>query len=136
MNVMNKTNFEKWVGKMYKNFNKSERYHFISLSSNVVICYDKKTTKTGVARCHPDDTFVYRYGVAIAYAHLKGYCVPNLGKCKKMNELKNGDIFTELGHTYRYIGKISKNSHAVVDMLSGRLEQNYNKDEKEVEICS
>lgn len=132
---MNKKEFNEWVKKMLEW--KPKHYTCWNMpKSPMIICVNEKNGKVGVARCHPDDKFVTSYGKAIAIARCAGKEVPTLATYKKMNELKNGDIFRELGHIYRYIGRISKNNYAVVDILSGRLEKNFNKDEEEVEICS
>ena len=132
---MNKKEFDEWVGKMLEW--KPKHYSCWRVpNTTIIICVDEKNGKVGSARCHPDDKFVVSYGKAIAIARCAGKEVPTLATYKKMNELKNGDMFKELGRTYRYIGKIYKNNHAVMDILSGRLEKNFNKDEKEVEICS
>lgn len=134
VNIMNKKEFDNWVGKVLEW--KPKHYGcWVVPDTNIAICVNEKNGKVGVARCHPDDKFVLSYGRAIAIARCAGKEVPTFTTYKKMNELKNGDTFKKLGHIYRYIGKISENNHAVVDILSGRLEKNYNKDEEEVEIC-
>ena len=132
---MNKKEFDEWVRRMLEW--KPRRYScWIVSGSNIIMCANTKNGKVGVARCHPDDEFNYSYGKAIAIARCAGKEVPTLTTYKKMSELKNGDMFKQLGHTFFYIGRISKNKHAVMDILSGRLEKCFNKDEEEVEICS
>ena len=99
------TEFKKWAGKMFEGYFDKERYSF-TFMKNVTICYDKRTNKTGVARCHPEDEFKPYIGRAIAYARCKGYEVPRQKTYKTLEEMKNGEVFcSKVGGNYTYIGK-------------------------------
>ena len=78
----------------------------ISPRDHITFCYDRRTGKVGVARCHPSDTPYTKIGAAIAYARCKGYEIPKQKTYKTLEEMKNGEVFfTMVGGKYIYIGK-------------------------------
>lgn len=105
------TNFEKWVEKVYKEFSKDFYANVIDwetlFDKTVIVCYNKKTNKIGIARLHPDDKFDSKIGVVIAYARTKGYKVPKQTVYKKLSEMKNGDRFKWSNKKYIFIGENS-----------------------------
>ena len=133
---MDKREFDNWVNKMFKW--KPKHYSCWQIpGTKMFICVNQKNGKVGVARCHPDDKFVISYGKAIAIARCAGKEVPTLSEYKKVEKLKNGDVFMYRGNKYRYIGKVSEHNHAVANVLaSDRLQNFYSFCDEEVEICS
>lgn len=75
---MDKKGFEQWVKKAYGDFQKDKQAIAYSGCSGVVIVYDTTAVKSAIAKCHPQDTFDYDTGVAIAYARLKGIEIPKV----------------------------------------------------------
>ena len=136
VNVMDKKEFDKWVGEIFKR--KPKHYSCWQIpNTKMIVCVNEKNGKVGVARCHPDDKFVISHGKAIAIARCAGIEVPTLSEYKEVLALKNGDVFIYQGSKYRYIGRISDCSHAVVNILANdRLENFYVSNYMEVEICS
>ena len=116
--------FKKWATKMFVGYFNKERYKFIFID-NVTICYDKRTNKTGIARCHPNDEFKPYFGRAIAYARCKGYEVPKQKTYKKLSEMKNGEVFFSMvGSKYFYIGKCvgyQGNGYVVQSTSTGKI---------------
>lgn len=131
---MNKKEFDEWVWKMLEWRPKHYTCWEVP-NSPMIVCVNKKNGKVGVARSHPDDKFVTSYGKAIAIARCAGKEVPTLSEYKTVGELKNGDVFIYKGKKYRYIGKISEHSHAIVN-ANDRLITCYAYDNEEIEICS
>lgn len=133
---MNKKEFDNWANGMLEW--KPKRYGCWRIpDTTIVICVNKKNGNVGIAKCHPDDKFVISYGKAIAIARCAGIEVPTLSEYKTIGELKNGDVFKNCGRTYRYIGKISTHTHAVIDVLANNKLITYRQyDYEEVEICS
>ena len=130
---MNKKEFDEWIGKMLEW--KPKYYTCWNMpKSPMIVCVNEKNGKVGVARCHPDDKFIVSYGKAIAIARCAGKEVPTLSEYKTIRELQNGNVFMYKGKKYRYIGKISEHSHAVVN-AHDILVTFYDYGE-EVEICS
>lgn len=103
-----KTRFDIWVDKMIAEFPNSKRYsmvYTIVSKPDITFCYDKRTGKIGMARCHPDDKPDYRIGKAIAYARCRGYEVPRQTSLKYLHDMKNGDKFYYFGEKIAvYIG--------------------------------
>lgn len=104
-----KTKFDIWVDKMIAENSNSKRYsmvYTIVSKPDITFCYDKRTGKIGMARCHPDDKPDYRIGKAIAYARCRGYEVPRQTSLKYLHDMKNGDKFYCFGGKLAvYIGK-------------------------------
>ena len=105
---MTKNEFTEWVGRMYlRSCKLSRRYNFHGYKRNIV-AVDNKTGKTATAKCHKDDEFNYATGVAIAFARLKGWEVPEIDEMV-LPRLKEGDTFFAAGvngHIYkRTVGK-------------------------------
>lgn len=97
---MDKRGFEQWVKKTYRDFQKDKQAIAYSGCSGVVIVYDTTAVKSAIAKCHPQDTFDYDTGVAIAYARLKGIEIP---KVEEEPEFKRVGYEQE----YYYIGKLN-----------------------------
>lgn len=100
------------ISKMYQN--DTNTFH-CSKNGYVVIFHDRYTTitnyrgKIGVAKCSTYDTFVSKIGIAIAWARLNGYEVPEVMTSVDVDNLENGDRITVvdvlLKRDYIYIGK-------------------------------
>ena len=107
---MNKFEFDKWVDKMTSEY-LSYKGRFFTITykgGRVTVCGDMKTGKCSMARCHPNDKYDYRYGVAIAYARCRGYDIPKLTTYKSLSEMKYGDRFTVNGSSlfdYTFVGE-------------------------------
>ena len=104
---MTKIEFKKWVKEMCKKAETGNIHNVcdIVVRNNVTVCIDSKG-KVGIAKCHPDDTFSYDIGTAIAYARCKGIKIPKVTIYKKLSEMENGEMFKGITKgTYRYIGK-------------------------------
>lgn len=100
-----KTKFDIWVDKMTAELFNNNRYTIIS-SPTTSFCYDKRTGKIGMARCHPDDKPQFSIGKAIAYARCRGYEVPRQTSLKYLHNMKNGDKFYYFGGKLAtYVGK-------------------------------
>lgn len=97
---MNEKEFRQWVKKAYGDFQKDKQAIAYSGCSGVVIVYDTTAVKSAIAKCHPQDTFDYDTGVAIAYARLKGIEIP---KVEEEPEFKRVGYEQE----YYYIGKLN-----------------------------
>lgn len=97
---MNKKEFRQWVKKAYGDFQKDKQAIAYSGCSDIVIVYDTTAVKSAIAKCHPQDTFDYDTGVAIAYARLKGIEIP---KVEEEPEFKRVGYEQE----YYYIGKLN-----------------------------
>lgn len=92
-----RTKFDIWVDKMIAELNdNTNRYTSVS-SPDTTFCYDKRTGKIGMARCHPDDKPKFSIGKAIAYARCKGYEVPRQTSLKYLHDMKEGDKFYYFG---------------------------------------
>ena len=102
---MTKVEFDKWVDEMMAKYYKDNNVRIGRLGSKTYIAYNSKKDKIGKARCHPDDEFNRKIGIAIAYARCKGIEVPKISTYKKFCELKNGDKFIVDGRKYVFIGK-------------------------------
>lgn len=130
---MNIKEFDKWAFEMLEW--KPKHYSCWQIpNSNIVLCVNKKNGKVGIARCHPDDTFMLAYGKAIAIARCAGIEAQTLTTYKKMNELKNGNVFRYDNTIYRYIGRIDNTTFAVVDTFNSRLVPFHAYDAMEVEM--
>ena len=117
--------FDTWVLDMYEEYilgNSKERYYVTYPSNLTTICYDEKKNKVGIARCHPEDKYNYKIGIAVAYAHCRGYDVPKQTDYKKLSEMKNGDKFKIKisGYNYIYIGKDEFNRYVCRNMTTNR----------------
>ena len=105
---MNSKEFDKWANDMIKrvDYKKLFTYRLPPENWEVVICYNKRTGKTGIARCHPDDKFNLVWGKAIATARCLGIEVPKITVKKKLSEMKYGEKFIdESGRERYFIGK-------------------------------
>lgn len=85
---MDKKGFEQWVKKTYGDFQNDKQAIAYSGCSGVVIVYDTTAVKSAIAKCHPQDTFDYDTGVAIAYARLKGIEIPKVEEEPKFKRVK------------------------------------------------
>jgi hypothetical protein len=104
---MTRKQFDEWVERMLRGYEKDRCSNNCDTRrvKNVIICVDCNNN-VGIAKCHPSDEFNALIGTAIAYARMKGIEVPKVTICKKLSEMKNGEMFKGLyGNTYRYIGK-------------------------------
>lgn len=123
---MTKIEFDKWVDEMGKKFYYDNNVYKNYIDGRgddrgVIIMYNFKNQKVGIARCHPNDTFVYKIGVAIAYARCKGYEVPKISTYKKLSEMKNGDKFYIDGVEHFFVGKSTalvrnRDYYAIIDI--------------------
>lgn len=118
---MNKVEFEKWVHKMIQEMQKgrdTERYCYgYRNNTGVFVVGDRRTGKTGMSRCHPDDEYNFNYGLAIAYARCKGYEIPKLTTYKKLSEMKYGDRFLDISNNriYAFIGNSAISDRYIVE---------------------
>jgi hypothetical protein len=104
---MTRKQFDEWVERMLRGYEKDRCSNNCDTRrvKNVIICVDCNNN-VGIAKCHPSDEFNALIGTAIAYARMRGFEVPKVTICKKLSEMKNGEMFKSLyGNTYRYIGK-------------------------------
>lgn len=129
---MTKIEFDNWVDEMGKKFYYDNNVYKNYIDGRgddrgVIIMYNFKNQKIGIARCHPDDTFVYKIGVAIAYARCKGIEVPKISTYKKFCELKNGDRFRIQNVPYFFIGKCYNSQgdiiYAVQNLVTYKIER-------------
>ena len=89
---VSREDFNEWAQKMKEDFVCNyQRYRSIA-EGRMIIVVDKKNGKVGIARCHPDDEFNTRIGLAIAYARVRGIDIPNVGEWVATKNLKNGDV--------------------------------------------
>lgn len=117
------SNFEDWVRMEYINFvsvakdayieNLFEmncldmRYEVLHYGRKTIII-DKKTGKTGIARCKEGDKFSPSTGTAIAWAKLKGEEIPIEYKGIRVKTLEVGDEFVTINNNnkvYRFVGR-------------------------------
>lgn len=106
---MNRLEFNKWANDMVKRID-GKRIITIMLPprnhcENVVMCYDKRTNKVGIARCHPKDRFNLVWGNAIAIARCLGIEVPKITECF-LSEMKYGEKFRYEYTVYTFLCKI------------------------------
>ena len=97
---MNKKKFKQWVKKTFRDFQKNKQVIAYSGCSGVVIVYDTTAVKSAIAKCHPQDTFDYDTGVAIAYARLKGIEIPKVEEEPEFKRVGNEQ-------EYYYISKFN-----------------------------
>lgn len=121
---MNKKEFEKWVDETVKKYNADfKALHLYRVETgkiiegNKIIVLDTKTGKTGMARCHKDDKFDFKTGLAIAYARLKGWKIP---------EVEEEPTFKRLAKRRRYWNVEICEGKAII---AQNCEQNYSDDD-------
>lgn len=135
---MTREEFKSWAFTMakgvdYKRFfiyrldtiGRSEKILYTS-ENRIVICYDKKTRKIGVAFCHPDDKFDITIGKAIAYARCRGYSIPEIDTYKTLKQMKHGDVFAYGGNEFMFISHVFDNLYAVYNAEFNTVEKLYN----------
>jgi len=120
---MNKVEFNEWANNMIKRVDYKRFFTYrLPDDSRTIICYDKKTGKMGVARCHSDDTFNLVWGKAIARARCSGFEVPKITE-KKLSEMQYGDKFVDMsGFRYCFI---AKHPFAINQYIILRIADNY-----------
>lgn len=99
---MTKNEFEAWVDKTYHDFLRSDRHRY-QIFERIVVVVDRKTGKTATAKCHNDDKFDANTGIAIAFARLKGWKVPEIDEIV-IPRLKESDTYFAAGfngHIYK-----------------------------------
>lgn len=100
-----------WAWNVHQEVSKNCDRFFITATNmhsvTITVCADLKTGKSGVARCHPEDTYNPIVGRAIAYARCRGYAIPRWVTYKKIGEMKNGEKFKFNAGIYTFIGFIS-----------------------------
>ena len=132
--------FKEWVEKTHRHLVENRKRYTVMISPKnprITFCFDSRTGKVGVARCHPSDTPYAKVGAAIAYARCKGYEIPKQKTYKKLSEMKNGEEFynpfmTFGSKVFRFIGECmdSQNNKAYViqHVVTGRLGKTRNRD--------
>lgn len=94
---MNKKEFDKWAMDMIKKIDYKKIFTYKLPTGgervNVIMCYNKRTNKVGIARCHPKDDFNLIWGKAIATARCLGIEVPKISEEKKLSEMQYGEKF-------------------------------------------
>ena len=111
---MNMNELMDWVRKTADSI---DRYKFkVITRDKYTIVINERNGKVGLARLHPNDEKIRDYGIALAYCRCTGKYFPKLTVYKKLNDMKNGEVFLWRGEKYRYIGK-NCNYH-VVDYIS------------------
>lgn len=119
---MKKAEFDKWVEETSERFCCDNNVDvFLNEGTSVIIVYNHKSQRVGIARCHPDDEFRQDIGVAIAYARCKGIKVPKISTYKKLSEMKNGDTFYLDGVEHFFVGKsnvsiCNRDLYAIIDI--------------------
>ena len=97
-----------WAWNVHQEVSKNCDRFFITATNmhsvTITVCADLKTGKSGVARCHPEDTYNPIVGRAIAYARCRGYEIPKWTTYKAIGEMKNGERFKHNGKIYTFIG--------------------------------
>lgn len=77
--------YSKFYNEIIDKILNSNRYEiFDSRVGGLVIIYDKRKHKYGIARCHPQDHFDYLIGACVAWCHLKGMKVSEIEECNKI----------------------------------------------------
>jgi hypothetical protein len=101
---MTKKEFKKWVDEMVRKYNADFKVLCLNgegtgyiIEENKIIVLDAKTGKTGMARCHEDDKFKFETGLAIAYARLKGFEVPEIEEESNFERVEKGKIYYSIG---------------------------------------
>ena len=119
---MTKAQFDKWVERMIKQYDKDNDILIRLFGSTTYIAYDFKTQRTSIARCHPKDIFNSKIGTAIAYARVRGLEVPKIETYKMLCEMKNGDVFHGMtGKKFMYIERNRKiDRHVIYAISSGK----------------
>lgn len=90
---MTKNEFEAWVDKAYHDFLRSNR-HVYQIFERIVVVVDRKTGKTATAKCHNDDKFDVNTGIAIAFARIKGWEVPEIDEVVLLKPRDGETFFT------------------------------------------
>lgn len=104
--IMTKDEFNKFINDTYvKVLNDS--CHVVVRVKSTIVLYNRYNSKSGIARCHNDDVFDVKYGVALAYCRLKGIEFPKVKEVQhvRVDTLKNGDAFQYLGTKYIFLVK-------------------------------
>lgn len=84
MKVCNKKqwdNFVKeWVNKAWDELTDANTKwdYLVNRFERTVILVNKRTGKVSIAKCHPQDTFTVREGIAVAFAKLHGVEIPKV----------------------------------------------------------
>lgn len=89
-----------------------------------ITMYNMKTQKFTTAQCMDKDVFYFCTAIAICWARMQGWEVPEVGKSKKLNEMQYGEQFYYNGDLYSFIAKVPDgefNHYAVVAVFNGRL---------------
>ena len=103
---MNKKEFNEWADNMVKRIDYKRLFTYkLPEDVRTIMCYDKRTGKVGVARCHPDDVFNLAWGKAIATARCLGLEVPKITE-KKLSKMKYGEKFRYKHIVYVFLCKI------------------------------
>lgn len=96
---MTKKDFDIWVNDMFRSFTEYVREHdcvgyFCTHDVNKggsanreTVIVNVKTHKTAFARCHKDDTFDVKVGIAIAWARYNGILIPTVVKNKAVDDV-------------------------------------------------
>lgn len=108
-----KTTKNKAVRKAIGNENDT-RYELMTYGRKTIII-DKKTGKTGTARCKDGERFISIVGTGVAWARLKGEEVPVEYKTTRIKTLKVGDKFIiannqDFEEKYTFIGRYNLES--------------------------
>lgn len=119
MKTMNKEEYNRWVSDIINEFIHDDNASHV-YKAPYTILYDMTKGKSAFSKCHPNDVWDSKIGIAIAYARMRGKEIPKLVVYKKATELKNGDYFMFCNEKYMFIGKISRNLYAALD-TDGRL---------------
>lgn len=74
--------FEKWVNRTYESFVTNPFFYtaVYSCTTQRTTVINRRTGKTGTAKCHPNDNPNKKIGIAIAYARCTGKPVPDMDK--------------------------------------------------------
>lgn len=84
MKIYNKKQWEHfidyWASKAWEELSNADTLLDLMVNrfERTVIIVNKRTGKTAIARCHPNDEFYARDGVAIAFAKWHGVQIPNV----------------------------------------------------------
>lgn len=97
--IMTKKDFDIWVNDMYRSFKEYAEKHdcmkyFCICEGNKdgstnreTVIINLKTHKTAFARCHKDDMFDEKVGLAIAWARYNGVFIPTVVKNKAVDDV-------------------------------------------------
>lgn len=95
--------FEKWVENYYQEFNMRDDFVAYAFGAENtkhkgIIIINRENGKVARSCCHPDDTWDWKTGVAVAYAHYMGIEVPQVEKSYFIEDLVGKEVILPTGY--------------------------------------